>query len=50
MKTKVNWKIPLFKIYWGEEGAKAVTEFVCRGKEVFVQDNMNKEDYETRSK
>ena len=41
MKTKMDWKIPLFKIYVDEEGVKAVTEHICRGKEVSVEDNMN---------
>ena len=37
MKTKVNWKIPLFKIYWGEEGVKAVTEYICEDKRYLLR-------------
>jgi perosamine synthetase len=31
MKTETTWKIPLFKIYWGEDDVKAVTESIRSG-------------------
>ena len=31
MKTETTWKIPLFKIYWGEDDVEAVTESIRAG-------------------
>ena len=31
MKTETTWKIPLLKIYWGEDDVEAVTESIRSG-------------------
>ncbi len=38
----MDWKIPLFKIYWDEEDIKAVTETIKSGKDWAIGPNINR--------